>query len=82
MKRSLRSHGLTSAFYVFGGFLILCWLWSLVPLMRGRLAAQIDMQRGRYQVLGYGLPSPWRPEYLSDHPKPATDYHLKTGQRE
>jgi hypothetical protein len=20
--------------------------------------------------------------YLSDHPKPATDYHLKTGQRE
>ncbi len=21
-------------------------------------------------------------EHLSDHPKPATDYHLKTGQRE
>jgi len=31
--------------------------------MRGRLAAQVDMQRGQYQVLGYGLPSPSRPEY-------------------
>jgi hypothetical protein len=63
MERYLRSHSLISAIYVFGGFLILCWLWSLVPLMRGRLAAHVDMQRGRYQVLGYGLPSPWRPEY-------------------
>ena len=31
--------------------------------MRGRLAAHADMQGGRYQVLGYGLPSPGRPEY-------------------
>lgn len=31
--------------------------------MRGRLTAQVDMQRGRYQVLGYGMPSPSRPEY-------------------
>ena len=31
--------------------------------MRGRLAAHLDTQRGRYQVLSYGLPSPSRPEY-------------------
>jgi hypothetical protein len=31
--------------------------------MRGRLDAHVDLQRGRYQVLGYGLPSPSRPEY-------------------
>ena len=32
--------------------------------MRGRLAAHVDMQQGQYQVLGYGLPSPSRPEYV------------------
>jgi hypothetical protein len=32
--------------------------------MRGRLAADVDMRQGRYQVMGYGLPSPWRPEYV------------------
>ena len=26
--------------------------------------------------------SDWLPHTLSDHPKPASDYHLKTGQRE
>jgi len=31
--------------------------------MRGRLAAHVDMQRGRSQILGYGLPNPSRPEY-------------------
>jgi hypothetical protein len=31
-----------------------------------------------YQALGEVL----RFQCLSDHPKPATDYHLKTGQRE
>jgi hypothetical protein len=31
--------------------------------MRGRVAAHVDIRRGRYQMLGYGLPVPWRPEY-------------------
>jgi hypothetical protein len=41
----------------------LCWLWSLAAPMRGRLAAHVDMRQGRYQLLGYGLPTPGRPEY-------------------
>lgn len=41
----------------------------LAPI-RGNQAARIDIHRGRYQVLGYGLPTAWRPEYarcLQDH---------------
>jgi hypothetical protein len=34
----------------------------LAPI-RGNVAARIDIHRGRYQVLGYGLPTAWRPEY-------------------
>jgi hypothetical protein len=32
------------------------WLWSLTARTRGRLAADVDIQQGRYQVLGYGFP--------------------------
>jgi hypothetical protein len=39
-------------------------MWSLTAPMRGRLAAHVDMRQGRYQILGYGLPSPWRPKYV------------------
>jgi len=45
------------------GLLIFTWLWGLSASIRGNLAARIDIHRGRYQVLGYGLPSPSRPEY-------------------
>src|SRR5207247_6284709 len=43
--------------------LISSWMWGLSAGIRGNLAARIDVRRGRYQVLGYGLPSPSRPEY-------------------
>jgi hypothetical protein len=46
-----------------GIFLIFCWLWSVSAPIRGNLAARVDAHRGRYQVLGFGLPTPWRPEY-------------------
>jgi hypothetical protein len=62
MTRFLRSHKWITALCIFGAFWVLCWLWSLAAPMRRRLAAQVDMQRGRYQVLGYGMPSPSRPE--------------------
>jgi hypothetical protein len=63
MRRYLRSHKLITALCILSAFLVLYWLWSLAAPMRGRLAAHVDMQRGRYEVLGYGLPSPSRPEY-------------------
>jgi hypothetical protein len=50
-------------FCLLGGLLVLCWFSSLTPQMRGRVAAHVDIRRGRYQMLGYGLPSPSRPEY-------------------
>jgi hypothetical protein len=43
---------------------------------------------GNYRILEHyrGTKCYWaqlqKPQGLSDHPKPATDYHLKTGQRE
>jgi hypothetical protein len=29
----------------------------------GGMSARYDVYRGHYEVLGYGLPVPWRPEY-------------------
>jgi hypothetical protein len=37
--------------------------WWLSASLRGYLAAEFDVNRGRYEVLGYGMPSPLVPEY-------------------
>ena len=63
MRQYLRKHKWIATLCILSAFLTLCWLWSLAAPIRGRLAAHVDLQRGRYQVLGYGLPSPSRPEY-------------------
>ena len=63
MKHYLRNHKGIAAISALGGFLILCWFWSLSAPIRGRLAAHIDIHRGRYEVLGYGLASPSRSDY-------------------
>jgi hypothetical protein len=43
---------------------ILCSvLWSATGSFRGGLVARYDISRGNYEVLGYGLPVAWRPEY-------------------
>ena len=52
------------AFCIAAGLLAVSCLWSLIASVRGRVAADIDIRRGRYQLLGYGLPSPTRPEYV------------------
>ena len=44
----------------------------------GLRESRIEM--GLSECFGCDLKIVWR--HLSDHPKPATDYHLKTGQRE
>jgi hypothetical protein len=40
--------------------LVLCLASASI---RGELVARFDLARGRYEVLGYGYPVPWRPEY-------------------
>jgi hypothetical protein len=39
------------------------WGWEFSASLRGRAAAHFDVARGRYQILGYGLPAAWQPEY-------------------
>ena len=65
MKQYFRNHKGVAAIFAFGAFLILCWFWDLSASARGHFAARIDVHRGRYQLLGYGLPTPSRPEYAS-----------------
>lgn len=39
------------------------WAWQEAAGVRGRLQAHIDMRKGKYQLLGYGLPTASRPDY-------------------
>jgi hypothetical protein len=39
-------------------------LCSAAAPVRGQHAARSDIARGQYEVLGYGLPAPWRNEYV------------------
>jgi hypothetical protein len=38
--------------------------WDMSASIRGRIQAHLDIARGHYRILGYGLPSPWRGEYV------------------
>jgi hypothetical protein len=42
---------------------LILWIWSPLAYTRGKLAAHRDIARGRYVVLGYGLPTEDRPTY-------------------
>jgi len=64
MWRYIRTHKWITAVCILGAFLVCCWLSSLTAALRGRVAAQVDIRRSQYQLLGYGLPSPSRPEYV------------------
>jgi hypothetical protein len=64
MRHYLRHHKGIAAISAFGAFLVFCWFWDLSASIRGHLDARIDVNLGRYQLLGYGLPSPSRPEYV------------------
>jgi hypothetical protein len=37
--------------------------WWFSASLRGRIAAHIDVARGQYKILGYGLPVVWQPAY-------------------
>ena len=64
MWRYIGTHKWITAVCILGAFLVCSWLSSLTAALRGRVAAQVDIRRGQYQLLGYGLPSPSRPEYV------------------
>ena len=44
-------------------FCVTVVLWSYSSAWRGRLAARMDVRRGHYVVLAYGLPPLGAPEY-------------------
>src|SRR6476619_4095775 len=48
----------------FGGLILFSWLWFATASVRGEIDAQRDIAQDHYVVLGYGLPSPWRQEYI------------------
>lgn len=60
MMRYIHSHKWITVFSILGGLRALSWLRPSTAQIRGVLAAQVDIPRGRYEILGRGLPSPWR----------------------
>jgi hypothetical protein len=64
MRNFVRKHKiLTAATGVVAGLILWSVLSSVTASDRGQLVAHYDISRGHYEVLGYGLPVPWRPEY-------------------
>lgn len=67
MKRAVSVAGCIAAGAVLLVSLIVwdhCGYYPL-PEMSGRIDAKIDLAHGRYRELGYGLPPPRMPEYIS-----------------
>jgi hypothetical protein len=64
MRNLIRRHRILVGAVALAACLIL-WsvLLSVTASARGELAARYDISRGHYDVLGYGLPDPWRNEY-------------------
>ena len=64
MWRFIRKHKVISAILaVIVATISVVWAWDESAAVRGRIDARTDLRRGKHQVLGYGLPSPSRPEY-------------------
>jgi hypothetical protein len=40
------------------------WGWDSSAASRGQLLARFDLARGHYEILSYGLPVSWRPDYV------------------
>jgi hypothetical protein len=64
VKTFLRNHKILLS--IIGIVFVLCTanvLWSYLAAWRGRLAAHMDLRRGHFIVLAYGLPPFGAPEY-------------------
>jgi len=54
---------LTGSTIVVAGLILWSLIWFVTASPRGKWVARYDIYRGHYEVQGYGLPDPWRPEY-------------------
>jgi hypothetical protein len=64
MRSFVRKHRmLTSSIAALAALILCSALWSATASVRGEMVARYDISRGHYEVQGYGLPVPWRPEY-------------------
>ena len=63
MRGFVRNHKKLTALLLTASALLGFIGWEVAAPIRGRLAAQFDLIRGHYEVLAFGLPTPWRPEY-------------------
>lgn len=63
MRKFIRNHKKLTALLIMSSALLGFAGWDVAAGIRGRLAAQFDLIRGRYEILAIGLPVPWRPEY-------------------
>lgn len=64
MRNFVRKHKILSgSIAVVVGLILWSTIWSVTASARGDLVARYDVSRGHYEVQGYGLPDPWRPEY-------------------
>jgi hypothetical protein len=61
--RYFHKHKFQGAIFAVSVFLLLSWLWSVAAPIRATIAARIDVRRGQYQVLGYGLADRSRSDY-------------------
>jgi hypothetical protein len=64
MQNFVRKHKvLTVSIAAFAGLILCSSLWSIMASVRGEMVARYDVFHRHYEVLGFGLPVPWRPEY-------------------
>jgi hypothetical protein len=64
MKGFVRNHRKLAT--IMGVVIVVAAAWMLsdaTAFIRGELLARVDVARGRYVVMGYGLPAPGVPEY-------------------
>jgi len=54
---------LTASIAALPGLILWQAFWSFTASGRGEIVARYDISRGHHDVLGYGLPVAWRPEY-------------------
>ena len=64
MWRLARKHKMISAIAGILFLLLVAWVWNKWAGVRGHFQARIDLRGGKYELLGYGLPTAWRPEYV------------------
>jgi hypothetical protein len=58
MRKFIRNHKKLTALLIMPSALLRLIGWEFAVLIRGRIAAQVDLMHGRYEILSVGLPPP------------------------